>query len=199
MVMIAQPHPALLTPQEYLAWEPEQSLRHEYLNGQVWAMTGGTLAHNDIAVNLTAALRNFLRGSGCKVRIADAKVQLSESGPYFYPDVVVSCDERDKIAKNVIRFPVLIIEVLSPSTAAFDRGDKFKFYRQLSSLQDYILVDSEKMGVDVYQRSSRNRWELRSYPETTLMLNDQEAIPFPSLNYACSLALIYEEVNFLNP
>ena len=194
MVMIAQPNFSVLTPQDYLDWEQQQPLRYEYLNGQVLAMTGGTLAHNDIAVNLTTALRTFLRGSGCKVRMADAKVQLSESGPYFYPDVVASCDERDRMAKSFIRFPVLIIEVLSPSTATFDRGDKFKFYQQLSSLQEYILIDSEKMAVDVFERSSGNRWELRRYPEIPLGVNAQESITLNSLAFSCSLASIYDEV-----
>ena len=134
--MIANVTTQWMPPDAYLAWEAEQPVKHEYINGQVYAMTGGTLPHNDIAVNLTTILKTALRGRGCKVRMADAKVKVSERGPYFYPDVVVSCDDRDRRAITAIAYPTLIIEVLSPSTAAFDRGDKFKFYRQIPTLQE---------------------------------------------------------------
>lgn len=134
--MIAEPNNGLMSPETYLEWEAQQPLKYEYIQGQAYAMTGGTLPHNDIAVNLTAALKPFLRGKGCKVRMADAKVGITEQGPYFYPDIVVSCDQRDRKALKVIRYPQLIVEVLSPGTEGFDRGDKFKFYRRIQTLQE---------------------------------------------------------------
>ncbi len=153
--MIANVERQPLSPAEYLAWEAEQPNKHEYINGKVYAMAGGTLPHNDIAVNLTSALRETLRGTGCKVQMADAKVRISASGPYFYPDMVVSCDERDRRATDAISYPMLIVEVLSPSTAGFDRGDKFKFYRRISTLREYVLIDVEKVGVIATVKTAR--------------------------------------------
>ena len=94
--MIAQPQHQQLTPQEYLEWEEQQPIKYEYINGEVFAMTGGTLPHNSIAVNLTSALKNHLRGKGCKVFMADAKVGVSLQGPFHYPDVMVSCDLKQR-------------------------------------------------------------------------------------------------------
>ncbi len=189
--MIANPQARGLTPDEYLAWERDQPIRHEYIDGEVYAMTGGTLPHNDIAVNLTTILRTTLRGTGCKVRMSDAKVRVSGQGPYFYPDVVVSCDERDRRATEAIQYPKLIVEVLSPSTAGFDRGDKFKFYRRIPTLEEYVLIDSEKVGIDCYRKSSGSKWELTVYPE-----DGGDILELVSLNFQCPLALVYEEVEF---
>jgi Uma2 family endonuclease len=191
--MIANVRHQSMTPAEYLVWEAEQSLRHEYIEGEVYAMAGGTLPHNDIAVNLTSALRSALRGTGCKVRMSDAKVKISENGPYFYPDLVVSCDDRDRQAMDAICYPILIIEVLSPSTAGFDRGDKFRFYRRLSSLQEYVLIDVEKVGIDCYRKGNMGKWELTNYPEDA----EDAANPIlelASLDFCLPLALVYEEV-----
>jgi Uma2 family endonuclease len=189
--MIANPQARGFTPDEYLAWEREQPIRHEYIDGEVYAMTGGTLPHNDIAVNLTTILRTTLRGTGCKVRMSDAKVRVSAQGPYFYPDVVVSCDERDRRAVEAIQYPKLIVEVLSPSTAGFDRGDKFKFYRRIPTLEEYVLIDSEKVGIDCYRKTSGGKWELTVYPEDA-----GDILELVSLNFQCPLALVYEEVEF---
>jgi Uma2 family endonuclease len=155
-------------------------------------MAGGTLAHNDIAVNLITVLRNALRGTGCKVRMSDAKVKVSERGPYFYPDVVVSCDDRDRQATDAIAYPKLIIEVLSPSTAGFDRGDKFKFYRRFPTLEEYVLVDAEKVGIDCYRKTAAGKWELTAHPEDS----DDAILELVSLDFCCPLALVYEEVEF---
>ncbi len=121
-----------LTPQEYLEWEVQQPLRYEYFNGQVFAMAGGTLPHADIALNLASLLREPLRGR-CKVRNSDAKVGITDDGPFTYPDLSISCDERDRTARQFIRYPCVIIEVLSPSTEAYDRGGKFALYRRLEN------------------------------------------------------------------
>lgn len=158
-------------------------------------MIGGTLPHNDIAVNLTTALKPFLRGKGCKVRMAAAKVGITEQGPYFYPDIVVSCDQRDQTALKVIRYPQLIVEVLSPGTEGFDRGDKFKFYRRIQTLQEYVLIDSEKMSVESYRRNEKGKWELTAYPPDEVSTNEQgSGVHFASLGFHCSLALLYEDV-----
>lgn len=182
-----------MTAAEYLAWESEQPIKHEYIHGQVCAMAGGTLPHNDIAVNLTSALRLFLRGTGCKVRMADAKVQVSAAGPYFYPDLVVSCDDRDQRAIEAISYPKCIVEVLSPSTAGFDRGDKFRYYRRIPTLEEYVLIDAEKVGIDCYRKTIAGKWELTAYPDDAADPN-QPILELISLNFACPLSLVYEEV-----
>lgn len=191
--MIANLQHQSMSPAEYLAWEAEQPLKYEYIEGEVYAMTGGTLPDNDIAVNLTSALRGALRGTGCKVRMSDAKVKVSDRGPFFYPDIVVSCDDRDRVAMDAISHPVLIIEILSPSTSGFDRGDKFKFYRRIPTLQEYVLIDSEKIAIDCDRKGSSGRWELTAYPEDA---TDPEnpVLELESINFSCSLGLVYEEV-----
>jgi len=191
--MIARVQPQSMTPADYLTWEAEQPVKHEYINGEVYAMTGGTLPHNDIAVNLTSALRATLRGTGCKVRMADAKVRISANGPYFYPDLVVSCDDRDRRATDAISDPKLIVEVLSPRTAAFDRGDKFKLYRRLPTLEEYVLIDAEKVGVDCYRKTSAGKWELTAYPDDAADA-ENPILELVSLDFQCPLALVYEEV-----
>jgi Uma2 family endonuclease len=193
--MIAQVNSQFMTPDEYLIWEAEQPIKHEYIDGEVYAMAGGTLPHNDIAVNLTSALRGALRGTGCKVRMSDAKVRISEKGPYFYPDLVVSCDQRDRVATDAICYPTLIVEVLSPSTAGYDRGDKFKFYRRFSTLQEYVLIDAEKVGVDCYRKDSLGKWVLTAYPEDAADV-ENPVLELASIDFSCPLSLVYEEVEF---
>jgi Uma2 family endonuclease len=193
--MIATPNHRPMSPQEYLAWEEEQPLKYEYIHGEAYAMTGGTLSHNSIAVNITTALRTHLRGKGCKVFMADAKVSVSEQGPYFYPDVVVSCEERDRRALQMVQYPCLIIEVLSPGTEGYDRGDKFKFYRRLKTLQEYVLVDAEKLSVECYRLNERGKWELTAYPLDDLSLDKQNIdVQFTSIDFQCPIALIYEDI-----
>jgi Uma2 family endonuclease len=127
--MIAIPEqPQKMTIEEYLEWEPLQDVRYEYVNGEVFAMTGGTIPHNDIALNLYRALYPHLRSRGCRANVSDVKVQVSPKSPYYYPDVIVSCDPQDLKAPNFIQSPKLIAEVLSPGTSAKDRGEKFTYY-----------------------------------------------------------------------
>ncbi|MBR8836452.1 MAG: Uma2 family endonuclease [Stigonema ocellatum SAG 48.90 = DSM 106950] len=195
--MIAQPQHQLMTPQEYLEWEEQQPVKYEYINGEVFAMTGGTIPHNDIALNLASALKNHLRGKGCKVQIADAKVGVSQNGPFHYPDVMVSCDPLDQRARKVIYHPCLIVEVLSPSTEAFDRGKKFRHYRRIDTLKEYVLIDTEKMNVECYRFNENGKWELTSYSleETTKDRTELE-IHLTSIDFRCPISLLYEDVVF---
>ncbi|MDY7005263.1 MAG: Uma2 family endonuclease [Cyanobacteriota bacterium] len=183
-----------LTPQEYLEWEIQQPLRYEYFNGEVFAMAGGTLPHADIALNLASLLREPLRG-GCKVRNSDAKVGITDEGPFTYPDLSISCDERDRTARQFIRYPCVIIEVLSPSTEAYDspsetlreRGGKFALYRRLSTLQEYVLVSSETKTVEIFRRDAVGEWRFIPYSEG-------DTIELMSLGITLSLNAIYEDV-----
>ncbi len=193
--MIASPEFSPMTPDEYLNWEEQQPLKYEYINGEVYAMTGGTIPHNEIAVNLTTVLKNHLRGKGCKVLMADSKLGISEKGPFHYPDIMVSCDPRDKQARRLIYHPCLIVEVLSPSTEAFDRGDKFKHYRCLDTLQEYVLVSADKMSIECYRLNERDKWELTPYLADKMLLNEQNLeVHLTSVDIHFPLTLIYEDV-----
>lgn len=188
VLMIANPQHKL-SAQEYLEWEARQEFKHEYVEGEVYAMTGGTLPHNDIAVNLTTALKKHLKGKGCKVRMADAKVGITDEGPFFYPDVLVTCDSRDRRAIQFMRFPCLVVEILSPGTEAYDRGSKFAQYRRLSTLQEYVLINSDKLGVEKFRLNERNKWELTAYEAGDTM-------HFSSIDVELLVAQLYEDVEF---
>lgn len=200
--MVASVDRDFTTPEEYLAWVATQPERYEYLDGMVYAMTGGTLPHTDIALNIASTFRSRLRSTGCKVRMADARVHVQDANAYFYPDVVVSCADRDRVATDAIREPSLIIEVLSPTTANYDRGDKFKRYRQLPSLREYLLVDSTQVSVDRYHLNDANEWVLTSYPAPGCQGQadwDAIAIDLTSPNLTLTLGEIYEDVILLPP
>ncbi len=195
--MIAQSNSPVISPPEYLDWESQQPVKYEYINGEVLAMTGGTLGHNSIALNIASALKTHLRGKGCKVFMADAKVGISTNGPFFYPDIMVTCDHTDQNARKIIDHPCLIVEVLSPNTEARDRGYKFRNYRQINTLQEYVLIDAEKMNVECYRMNEKNKWELTPYnfdetPNSDRIVN----INFTSVDYQCPLEMLYEDVIF---
>lgn len=160
--MVALSDRLFITYNEYLAWEATQEIRHEYFNGEVVAMAGGTRNHNRISLNFSKILDNALADCQCEVYIADVKVQVEPNKKYFYPDVVVTCDERDN-APQLVLFPCLIIEVLSPSTEAYDRGFKFAQYRNCESLQEYVLVQAEQPMVEIFQRDRDGKWLFSEY------------------------------------
>lgn len=189
--MIATRQPAQLTPQEYLDWEIQQPLRYEYFDGKVFAMAGGTLPHADIALNIASFLKGALSGR-CKVRNSDAKVGITEDGPFVYPDVIVTCNQRDRTAQKFSQHPCLIIEVMSPSTEAYDRGGKFSLYRRLPSLQEYVLVSSELKEVEVFRRDKEGAWFFMPY-------SAGEEIELTSLGITVSIETIYEDVVLAPP
>ncbi len=177
--MVANPQFEYMSPQEYLEWEKTQELRYEYIDGEVFAMTGGTKPHNRIAINLGTELDNFLAEKSCEFYISDVKVQVSEAGPYHYPDVVVTCDERDKERIDMIRHPCLIVEVLSPSTEAFDRGKKFTRYRQSNTLQEYVLIESDEIAVECFRKNDQGLWVLHTYGEGDTLNLESVGISIP--------------------
>ena len=200
--MVASVDRDYMTPDEYLAWASTQPERYEYLNGMVYAMTGGTLPHNDIALNLYRALYPHLKQRGCRVNLADARVHVQAANAYFYPDVVVSCADRDRAATDAIREPILIVEILSTTTAGYDRGDKFKRYRQLPSLREYLLVDSTQVSVDRYHLNDTGEWVLTSYPAPgNEGMADWGAIAVELSNPNTTLTLgeIYEDAILVSP
>ncbi len=190
--MIAIPQqPQKMTIEEYLEWEPQQELRYEYVNGEVFAMTGGTIPHNDIALNFYTALRPHLRARGCRVNVADVKVQVNTKSPYYYPDVIISCDPQDLNARKFIfiQHPKIIAEVLSPATSAKDRDEKFTNYLKMPSLQEYLLIDSEKFSVEHYFRGEGRMWLYYSYTAGDI-------ITLSSIEFEMAIELLYEGVVF---
>ena len=154
---------APFTADDYLAWEATQSERHHYVNGEVFAMAGAEDRHVTTSLNLALALRQHLQGSPCRTYMADVKVHVAAANSYFYPDVVVTCSPTDKLDRLVKREPALIIEVLSPSTAGYDRGAKFAAYRLLPSLQEYALIDIDTRSADVYRKGADGLWVLHPF------------------------------------
>ena len=185
--MIANRQPAYITVEEYLAAEASSEIKHEYQNGYVYAMAGASDAHVTIAGNLFAIVRNHLRGSGCRVYMSDMRVNLATRKSYYYPDVMVTCDPLDRELTHYKQHPCLIIEVLSTSTEAFDRGDKFADYQQIESLQEYVLVSQTRQRVDYFNRSSQGLWVLQSY-----YLGD--ILQLTSINCSIPVIDIFEDV-----
>lgn len=141
-----------LSAADFLAWDATQTTRHEYVRGEVFAMAGAGERHVTVALNVAMALRQHLAGSPCRTFITDMKLRVDAADAYFYPDVMVTCSARDARDPLVKREPVLLVEVLSPTTAAFDRGDKFAAYRSLDSLREVLLVDPDLRRCDLFRR-----------------------------------------------
>lgn len=188
--MVASHYPIYLSPEQYLALEAESHIKHEYIDGEVYAMAGASDAHVTIAGNIFTALRAHLRGSGCRVYIADMKARIKSINRYFYPDVMVTCDERDKKSDNYKRFPKLIIEVLSESTEAFDRGDKFADYQKIETLTEYVLVNTKKQRIDTFRRTEEGLWMLQSYEIS-------EAFELKSVGFTGTMEMVYEDVSLI--
>ncbi len=176
----------------YLAWEAEQTERNEYVAGEVFAMVGVRQAHNVASGNLYTLLRQALKGSPCRVFIESVKTRVEAADCFFYPDVVVSCDARDRATPDFLSHPVLVVEVLSDSTAAFDRGNKFAAYRKLVSLQEYVLVDVLARRVEVFRRNAEQHWVLYEF-------NEGETVEFASLDLRLPMALVLEDTEEESP
>ena len=185
--MIASSSP--LSADEYLSFEHTSQGKHEYRNGQIYAMAGASNNHVIIAGNLFASLRFKLRGTGCRPYMADTKVYISTKNTYYYPDVVVSCDSRESGFNTFLSYPCLIAEVLSDTTEAFDRGDKFADYRHLSSLTEYILISQKRIAIDVFHRNQHGQWVLSTY-------NANQTFQLRSINVDIEVAELYEDVEF---
>lgn len=176
---------------EFIAWENQQAERHEFIAGEILAMTGARDAHNTIALNVAAALRNHLRGTPCRPYVADMKLRVDAADALFYPDILVTCDGRDFTADADLakRHPKLIVEVLSGSTGAYDRGEKFRAYRQIDTLEEYVLIEQHVVGVDVFRKDGGGHWVL--YP-----FGHSETPELASVGLRLPMASIYEDVDF---
>jgi Uma2 family endonuclease len=182
-----------LTPEEYLAIERQATYKSEYFNGEMFAMSGASPRHVLIVTNVVAELRRQLKPRPCTVYSTDLRVQVSPTGLYTYPDVIVVCDQprfHDQ-HKDTLLNPMLIVEVLSESTKDYDRGEKFEHYRTLTSLAEYVLIAQDKHHFEHFVRQPDKRWLLA---ETNRL---EDTIYLPSI--ACDLALaeVYDKVDTL--
>jgi Uma2 family endonuclease len=187
--MIAQPQHLKMSVEAYFALDREsKDARYEYIDGYAYLLAGGTPIHALIAANLIAEIKTRLRGSPCQVYTSDAKVRLSQSR-YVYPDVTVSCDERDRLQEaEVLQYPRLVIEILSASTEAYDRGNKSSYYRACPTIQEYLLISTQRSSVEVYRRTTEKLWTL--YPSER-----GEQVELASIGVTLPVAAIYENVN----
>ena len=176
-----------LTPDDYLQLETESVIKHEYMNGDVYAMARASDVHVTIAGNLFALLRSHVRGSNCRAYISDMKARIETHNYFYYPDVMVTCDDRDRETATYKRFPKLIVEVLSDSTEAFDRGDKFTHYQTLDTLEEYVIINTRHQRVECFRRTPDNLWLLQTYtPES-------ETFELKSLEFISAIAALYED------
>jgi Uma2 family endonuclease len=173
---------------DYLAGEESSPLKHEYIAGEVFAMAGAGEAHVTVALNLATLLRNHVRKGPCRVYISDMKVRVESADAFYYPDVFVTCDPADGREGLFKRHPTLVIEVLSDSTAAFDRGAKFAHYRQLDSLLEYVLIEPERRSIDVFRRNADGNWVLHPF-------SGDEELNLASIDFRCPLDAVYEDVD----
>jgi Uma2 family endonuclease len=189
--MSALPEP-YITPEAYLEAELAAETKHGYYGGQVFAMAGASLEHNQVTRNIGGQLYPQLRGGPCQFFLGDLRVKVEETGLYTYPDVVAVCGEirRDPLNRDTLTNPTLIIEVLSPSTEDYDRGRKFMQYRKIESLKEYILVSQDKPWVEHFTRQPDGRWILAEVGGM------EDSLKLSSVGAEIQLSDIYENVEF---
>ncbi|MGD1715361.1 Uma2 family endonuclease [Hydrocoleum sp. CS-953] len=186
--MIANQNQFYISPEEYLAGERESPIKHEYRRGKIYTMVGAKKPHIIIASNLVTELNIHLRDNDYIVLTSDIKVRLEEANCYYYPDVAVTCDKRDLSSnEDFIIYPSLIIEILSPSTANFDRGGKFADYQTATSLQEYVLVSQSQMSIECFRKNEQGIWVSQTYSRG-------EKVNFASLDFNFQIELIYRKV-----
>ena len=155
----------LISPEDYLTIERKSEVKHEYFAGEMFAMVGASKRHNLITANIIRVLGNQLLNRPCNVYPSDMRVKISATGKYTYPDVVVACEEErfDDAENDTLLNPVVIIEVLSDSTEAYDRGKKFEHYQSIESLTEYLLVAQDPYRIEQYIRQSNREWRYSEY------------------------------------
>jgi len=178
--------------EEYLTIEKASNIKHEYYKGEIFAMSGASDSHNEIFTNLFGALTVKLKGKACRPYGSDKRMKIPENSLYTYPDISIYCNglihaENDG---DTSILPTIIIEILSASTKSYDRSEKFKLYRDIPSLKEYILIDSESISIEAFRLNKSNHWELE---EMKLL---SESLIIPSLNIVIKVNDIYENLRF---
>jgi len=176
--------------ESYLAWEETQAERHEYFAGEVFAMSGGSDAHYTITLNLAASLKSALAGTPCRPFVSGMKVRIASADAMLYPDVFVTCDSRDKAPESALAkaHHVLVAEVLSDSTAAYDRGRKFEIYQKIPELQEYLVIEQDRPHADLFRKNEAGFWVM--YPA-----GKDDTIELSSVGLRLPLADLYADVD----
>lgn len=188
--MSTQPKTSI-TPGQYLEIERKAEYKSEYYGGEMFAMAGAKEAHNLLVANSIRDLGQQLRSGPCRVYPSDMRVQVRATGLYTYPDVVVVCSEPKFLDEqhDTLLNPVLLVEVLSPSTEAYDRGRKFEHYQSIESFKEYLLIASDRMHIDLYTRQADGRW-LRASAS-----RPDDSLELPSIGCRITVQDLYEKVN----
>mgnify|MGYP002777678290 CR=1 FL=1 len=178
------------TPEEYLELEREADYKSEYYEGEIFMMAGGTPNHNRIKENASIEIGGFLRGKTCRSFSSDQRLLVEETGLYTYPDIMVICgpNQYSDIQKNAIVNPVILIEVLSKSTESYDRGEKFKLYRKIETLREYVLIDSQKVRAEVFRRGESKFWYIASEADSV-----DGHITLDSIGLTLPLSVVYAD------
>ena len=171
----------------FLTWEAGQALRHELVDGEVFAMAGAEERHVTVGMNIGFALRQALAGTPCRTFLTDMKLRPLGADDFFYPDVFVTCAEADRALAQFKREPSLIIEVLSPTTAAYDRGEKFARYRRIASVREVVFVDIDTRRIDVYRRGTDGLFVLHAF-------EPGEDVVLASVGVTLAAAVLFAEV-----
>jgi len=179
----------LMTVEEYVEFEERSEIRHEFIDNQLYPMPGTTDDHNEICFNIKNALKQFIKN--LRVYTESVKVQIASQKDYTYPDVMIAPDPRDQTNKYIKQYPTVIFEVISKTSRIEDSADKFIRYKNIASLQNYILVDSEKLWVEVRYKTPEGEWEANTY-----FMSDGK-FPVPALGVELNLDAVYEGVSFL--
>jgi len=179
-----------MTAAEYLEWERQQTERHEFVNGEVFLQSGGTRRHSLIGANLLRDLSTHLKTGDCEAHGSDMRIHVEATGMYAYPDVSVACPPIEGEADDVISNPVLLAEVLSPSTADYDRGGKFAHYRQIPSLREYLVIWQSEARIEHHQRADEGHWILHD------VVSQDSILKLISFNLQLPLAEVYDKVTF---
>jgi Uma2 family endonuclease len=188
---MAQRKSSVMSVEDYLILNRNsKDIRYEYLDGEIRMLAGGSPDHSIIIANLTAAIKGSLKGSQCRVYNSDVQLRLSEKR-YVFPNVTISCDERDRNQKETIRHPRVVVEVLSPTTEATDRGKKAAYYRACPTIQEYMMVDSEEVFVEVHRREEE-RWTINTFEPGDTITLESLGIRFPIEDAYEGTSLTYE-------
>ncbi len=194
--MTALTQKTFISPEEYLVMEAVSPVKHEYFNGEIFQMAGASYAHNIATMNISGNLFGKLKTGNCAVVQNDMRLLVEESGLYTYPDVMVVCGEpelkKSRGLDNLLN-PVLIVEVLSPSTEDYDKGEKFDHYRTIASLKEYVLVWQDEKRVGRYTRQEDGSWNLKDF------IGDDAVIELLSVKCSLSMEEIYDKVDLSGP
>lgn len=189
--MVARPDFPLLDVETYLSIERESPIKHEFIDGHVYLMAGGTRAHGGICLNILLLLANHLEGRPCRVYTSDVKVQLSEHR-YVYPDATITCDDRDAPTgdDDTIHHPQIVLEVTSPSTEAYDREGKRLYYQECPSIRDYVVIDGRRQRVEVFSRQTDGQLTLVN------ALRQGDELVLTSIAWQAPVSALYRDITF---